>query len=77
MPEKFTVVEIDGAPGYAARGHISHAEAIETAEHHYREQLIIASAVLSAIRAGEFRVFHQTGLYRVHNRREVIADEGR
>jgi hypothetical protein len=71
MSERFTSIVISGAPGYAARGHVSRADVIAQARAHYERQLAIADMALTAIRKGEIRVYHQTGLYRVRNRREI------
>ncbi len=71
MAYKMTRVHIPLTPGYTARGHVTYQEAIDQAKLHYESQLFLAERALAAIRAGNVRVFHQTGIYRVHNRKEV------
>ena len=71
MSDKFTSVHITQSPGYAERGHVGYQEAIDAAKLHYESQLFQAERALAAIRAGNVRVFHQTGLYRVRNKKEI------
>lgn len=75
MSDRFTSVQITGVPGYAARGHISYAEAIEQARRHYEYQLAQAEIALTNLRKGYVQVFQQTGLYRAHNRKLLSKPE--
>jgi hypothetical protein len=71
MSEKFTSVRIGDAPAYATRGHVSYSDALAEARQYYESQLAQAASALAAIRHGNVRVFHQTGIYRVRNRKEI------
>jgi len=74
MADKFTSVRTASRHGLVARGHISRAEAIAQTIVHYERQLREATEALSDLKAGFVDVYHQTGLYRVRNKREVEDD---
>ena len=74
MADKFTSVRTASRHGLAVRGHVGRAEAIARTVAHYERQLREATEALADIRAGFVDVYHQTGLYRVHDKREVTDD---
>ena len=75
MADKFTSVRTASQHGLAVRGHVSRAEALAQAVAHYEWQLREATEALADIRAGFVDVYHQAGLYRVHDKKEVMDDD--
>lgn len=75
--DKFTSVRLEGAPGYAARGYVTPAQAVTEAQRYYARQLREADAALAALKRGRYRVVRHTGIVRWRNVRQVWpAGEG-
>lgn len=70
MSDKYTVAQTTHMC-VGERGHVAPEIAIEQLRQYAEHQLHEAQQTLQAIDEGHVNVYHQTGIYSVHDRRQI------
>lgn len=71
MTARTTAVQVDGHRAWLTYGHVDPIVAVTLTREHYTAELAKAQRILAGIDAGRARVFHQRGIYRVSDRKQV------
>lgn len=74
MSARTTAIRLDGMRAWLIYGHAPRAEAIRQAREHYAYVQAQAARMLAILDSGDparIQVFHQNGIHKVTNRREV------
>ena len=75
MSARTTAVTVDGHRAWLSYGHDDPRMVIAQTRARYEAQRAEADRILAGIDAGRARVFHQRGIYKVTDKREVTPDD--